>query len=248
MGQIVLPRSAWTKWVPKKTDLVPLRSPVGFAVHWPGSATKKFNNSQAAIASLLESERSFHVNTRGWTDIAYQGGVDNAGRIWDLRGISWRSAANGDASLNSRWGSITCLLGSEEEPSPEMISAVKYFRQEIWLKRYPAAKRVVGHRDLTNTDCPGPALYALVKSGEFLKDLPPVSAPPTENEDGMITRVVSVKPTGGVYVVWPGANDLLAKHVPGPWADAQDEIKAFAGGFPMLEMSTEQFESMFTVV
>jgi len=208
MKQVVLPRSAWTKWKPKASNLVPMHAPAGFVVHWPGTKVPRLNSSKGAIAKMLESERRDHVVRRGWSDIAYQAGVDNAGRIWDLRGVGNRPAANGDRSVNTRWGAVTCLLGAQEAPTREMIDAVRYFRQEIWLPRYPEAVKVVGHRDVWATGCPGPFVYKLVKSGEFY----PSPSSYLEEEEDM--PALCVKPAGPAE---PGDGYLVVgASAPGP--------------------------------
>jgi len=170
---LYLPRSAWTT-VPKPDALTSLDPDdvEGLAVHWPGTTTSVIGErTREGIANLLEGYRRFHVSGRGWTDIAYQVAIDQAGRVWDLRGIEHRSAANGDTGPNQRWGALLLLLGADERPSAAMVAAVRAWRDEKWLNRYPKATRVVRHKDVRpdGTDCPGPHAGALVLNGTFTK-------------------------------------------------------------------------------
>jgi hypothetical protein len=166
----VMPRSAWTTTPRPVRKLVDMRSPVGLALHWPGPKASDppiGDPGLSAVARILEAERRFHIEVRGWSDIAYGAAVDQAGRVWDCRGLRYRSAANGNQTVNASHGAVTCLLGPREQPSPAMVDAVRQLRRTLWLPIYPRALAVVGHRDLHSTDCPGPALYAMIRSGTF---------------------------------------------------------------------------------
>jgi hypothetical protein len=104
---------------------------------------------------------------RGWTDIAYQEAIDPDGRVWELRGIENRSAANGDATTNTEYGATLWLLGPDEKPTDAMVCASQMKRIDRWLKRYPGAARVVRHGDVRpdGTACPGPHVGRLVLNG-----------------------------------------------------------------------------------
>lgn len=170
-----LGRSAWTS-TPRPSGLAALDANrvEGLAIHWPGSSASLGGvPTLAQSAHRLEQERVQHTSrsssdpTKPWSDIAYSFAVDQAGRIFDLRGVDARSAANGDATVNAHWLACTVLLGKGDAPSGEAVEAVRWLRSNVILKRYPHATRVVGHRDLHQTACPGDALYALVRSGAF---------------------------------------------------------------------------------
>lgn len=79
-----------------------------------------------------------------------------------------------------------------------------------------------------------------------LANKPPVVVV-VEEEDDMLTRVVKVTDVG-YFVVWPGANDMLAKSIPGPFNDASDEIQCWANGKPILSMNADQFKILYTEV
>lgn len=136
------------------------------AVHYTGSKSPLGSTASLALSSRrLEDERSYHVNGHGWTDIAYLAAADVEGRVFDCRGIEYRCAANGDQAVNTLYGAFTFLLGVGDQPTPAMVEAFRVWRNEVWLKRWPHATKVVGHRDLYSTECPGDPLYALVRSG-----------------------------------------------------------------------------------
>lgn len=174
-----LPRSAWTDTGPVEPPTALPGTVRGVAIHWPGDPGH-IGTDQAAVARRLEGYRRFHVESRGWNDIAYQMAIDLAGRVWTLRGYDVVSAANGDQDVNHQYGAVLFLVGADDVPSPEMVQAFIDFRHGKWLKRFPDAVAVKGHRDVrpAGTDCPGPATYALIQNGRL-------SAAPTPPEDEM---------------------------------------------------------------
>lgn len=175
-----LPRTAWTDHGPVRalTKLVP-SAVEGLAIHWPGTTGPIGDPGRSKVAARLEGYRRFHTGAppvgRAWSDIAYNLAADQAGRVWDLRGVEYQSAANGDQAQNRRFVALLALVGPGEKPTRELVDAVRWARTEVLLKRYPGAKAVVGHRDVRPdpTDCPGDALEGLVQSGAFLAALLP---------------------------------------------------------------------------
>lgn len=113
--------------------------------------------------------RRYHVKNNGWSDIAYNLAVDNAGRIWDLRGLGHLSAANGDEDVNMKYLAIVALIGEGQKPTPEMLIGIRKAVRMCRI-RYPRrCKEIVGHRDIRPepTTCPGRRLYAEIGAGTF---------------------------------------------------------------------------------
>ena len=205
----MLPRSAWThvpRPVGKLTRLDP-REVRGIAVHWPGSKGRFGRYTQAQTARLIEGERRLHVSGRGWVDVAYGAAVDLSGRVWDLRGAEYRSAANGDETQNRHYGAVTVLAGVGEPITPEAVEGVRWWREHVWLPLFPRATEVVGHRDLHGTECPGPELYRLIKSGAF-------TAPSTREDDMPSLDEISAEvwgPQSSFVIPVTGKGDVVLK-------------------------------------
>jgi len=183
-------RSDWTSHGPVR-PLAPMPDhPLGFAVHWPGMTKGSAPTSQAAVAARLESYRVLHtspggIGTKdGGNDIAYQWCADLMGRLWPLRGFEHKSGANGDSTSNSQYGAVLLMLGPDDQVSDAMLQAVRTLRRDRWLPMYPHATRVIGHRDVYGTDCPGPRAYALVRSGAFTHN----PTDPTRPEEIEVTK------------------------------------------------------------
>lgn len=148
---------------------------LGIVAHWPGTTGPIGDPGKSAIAGRLEGYRRYHVNVRGWTDIAYSLAVDQAGRVWDLRGLRFRSAANGDQAVNRTWVAVLALVGPGEKPTAAMVEGFREARALV-LDVFPDALAVVGHKDVraAGTDCPGPSLMDLIEDGVLAQDPSPV--------------------------------------------------------------------------
>lgn len=163
----IMPRSAWTSTSssapPAKADQ--LR---GVAVHYPGTPGTIGLESEAQTAARLESYRRDHVGRQRWKDIAYSVAVDQAGRLWVLRGVSRQAGANGTRTANEQYGAILALVGNNEEPTPELVAGIQY-AVRLWDVRYPGKiKRVAPHSAFVDTACPGSKLRGLLNDGRTL--------------------------------------------------------------------------------
>lgn len=159
----IMPRSAWTK---TKSNAVPAKADqmTGVALHYPGAGSAIGVESVQATAARLEGYRRMHVNGKGWKDIAYNVAVDQAGRVWTLRGVSRQSGANGTGAANRAYGSVLMLVGNTEAPSQEMIAATLY-AVRLWDVRYKGVKFIRPHGYFVSTACPGTAIRRLLNDG-----------------------------------------------------------------------------------
>jgi hypothetical protein len=158
------PRSDWTTVAPANSNPITDSEIEGSDVHWNGPAVPL--SALTDPRSYLEAVRRFHVNTNGWSDIAYNFAVDQLGDIWVLRGMEYKSAANGNADLNARYIAILGIIGDGQAPTPAMLAGIQEVIR-MQRKRYPAGKAINGHGqiDPTSVPCPGPDLLAAIKAG-----------------------------------------------------------------------------------
>ena len=147
--------------------------------------------SKAEAAGIVLGICRFHVNGNGWNDIGYQALVDRFGRLYKGRAGGMGSAVVGAQAqgFNEQTTAIASI-GSNDTVKLGRKARVAVTRYLAWklgvhgidpstsatmtsaggsLSRYPAGTvitvpRVIGHRDLGNTACPGERLYAQVKS------------------------------------------------------------------------------------
>jgi hypothetical protein len=128
------------------------------------------------IASALRGWQDYHMDVRGWRDIAYQAAVDQAGRKWTLRGLNLQSGANGNETVNDAYGAILLIVGPGEEPSEAMKATTREVVAEF-RRYFPAGTLIRPHSAVrpTGTDCPGDRVRACIARGDF--------EPDTEDDD-----------------------------------------------------------------
>lgn len=179
------PRSAWATGCPVKGPL--LAEDVKFLLvhHTLTPNTDK----AAAIPARLRSVYAFHTQHRGWNDVAYNFFVDAYGTIWEGRQGSIAGPVRGDATGGSQgFAQLACFVGDFTKVAPTPAAMTAMTALLAWLahrsglsltqdvtftsrgsSRWRAGARVTtpqiaAHRDMSQTDCPGDALYPLVAS------------------------------------------------------------------------------------
>ena len=70
-------------------------------LHWgghtnPGDSSLSFDEQVAYEMSILQGWQRYHIDSKGWTDIAYSYGVGNSGMRYRLRGENRAGATSGD--------------------------------------------------------------------------------------------------------------------------------------------------------
>lgn len=140
--------------------------PDRITIHHQGSSSKEplahvmgFFKGGQTIKAIQE----YHQKTNHWNDIGYAAiiapnGDIYQGRPFDVVGSHVKSNNTGNIGI--------MLIGNMEveRPTKEQISSLK--RLILYLKvKFPQIdiqKRLYGHKDFMNTDCPGKNLYPLV--------------------------------------------------------------------------------------
>ena len=164
-----LPRSAWGARAAKEgPGSLTVSRVIGAVIHWPGTSSKTPITSQAAVASALRGWQAYHMDTKGWSDIAYQVAVDQEGRAWTLRGLRTQSGANGNNELNEDYGAILLVLIAGEQPSAAMKATVRGVIADF-RRIYPKGSAIKPHSAVRpdGTDCPGTPARAAIARGDF---------------------------------------------------------------------------------
>ena len=164
-----LPRSAWNARPPNGgPGNLTVSRVQGAVIHWPGTGSTSVIHSKAAVASALRGWQNYHMDTRGWSDIAYQVAVDQAGRAWTLRGLRTQSGANGDTDVNERYGAVLLILVTGEQPSAAMKATTRAVIADF-RRIYPRGTAIRPHSAVRPepTDCPGDPARAAIARGEF---------------------------------------------------------------------------------
>jgi N-acetylmuramoyl-L-alanine amidase len=186
----VHPRDAWGSDLPVKGPLaVEAPGDVRFLLVHHSASSNAYE--RAAVAIQIRAFYKLHTSTKGWPDVAYNFLVDRFGGIWEGRAGSLTAPVRGDATGGSQgFALLCCFIGDHRDipPSPEATGAM--VRLLPWLAgqycidtspgattsfvsrgstRWPAGSHVTtstiaGHRDMSLTECPGNAAYALVRN------------------------------------------------------------------------------------
>jgi hypothetical protein len=118
----------------------------------------------ANCASRVRAMQRYHVEEKGWLDVAYNFMTCRHGFVFAGRGFGVRSAANGTKDANDQYFAV-CFLGDDSagraDVTPEAREALRQLIGE-YRRRYPKAREVRPHSDFFATECPGDELRALI--------------------------------------------------------------------------------------
>jgi len=144
--------------------------------------------TETEAPSIVRSIYAFHVRGRGYDDIAYNLLVDRFGRVFEGRAGGFRDRAiKGSHTGGFNQGTLgVAMIGQTDEAAPAPALADAVARVAAWAadrwgfdprrqttltskgsSRYPNGRRVtvprlLGHRDLSNTACPGRFAYPML--------------------------------------------------------------------------------------
>lgn len=138
-----------------------------------GDVGSRSKNVQIAVEkAVLQSWQKYHIDSRGWLDIAYAYAIGQSGTVYRLRGENRLGATKGDYDndgvVENREGrAVVFILGGDQEPTAAALSA---FRR-MWVAQ---PMLVIGHRDVylegtggTPTACPGSFLTNWISDGGY---------------------------------------------------------------------------------
>jgi hypothetical protein len=164
-----------TTWVPRSEwgarparPGIPALNPAdtyGVVLHHNGPAMGIVDHSQCWVKVL--NIQSYHMNTKGWLDIAYTALFCDHGYVFEGRGWHKRQGANGDDDVgpddgpDSRWLTFMWLGGIGEVPSAEAMEAARWCVAEARARG--AGWAVKPHSDFKNKPCPGDELRAFAR-------------------------------------------------------------------------------------
>src|SRR5687767_4703415 len=108
-------RAQWGARPPRSTSRI--GAPYWVALHWEGPKMGwPWDHSQCA--AKVRSIQKFHMDSRGWADIAYSALYCGHGYVFEGRGLGKRTAAQGTNSGNDHYYAL-CYLGGENDGFPE---------------------------------------------------------------------------------------------------------------------------------
>lgn len=130
---------------------------VGLAVHHSGSKDEQ-RDHHGECAGVVRAIQRFHMDERGWDDIAYSWLSCTHGYLFEGRGIGRRTAAQGTGPGNAHWHAV-CWLGDGDDFTRTANNVLPLqTARSLVLSRYPHAVDVWPHLRFHPDTCPGEAL------------------------------------------------------------------------------------------
>ena len=159
-------RASWGARSPKGSRNSINAKPLGTAIHWNGPACASSIRSHSQCPGFIRGIQNFHMDGRGWSDIAYTMFACPHGDLFEGRGKGVGTAANGTTYGNSNYYAIYAMWGQGDGSVPKpMLDAIA---DGVALCRsWGAGSTVTTHNALFSTECPGSELTSLVKAGRF---------------------------------------------------------------------------------
>jgi hypothetical protein len=177
----ILSRASWGARPPRRTPGTTADLKIAIVHH-----TVTGNSYTAAqVPQILRSVQAYHLDARGFDDIAYNFVVDRFGRIWEGRAGGTTNVVVGGHSQGFNTGAVGVVaLGDFRTASVTTAMFESIARVIAWKlalhrvdprstvpftsagsSKYPAGttvtlRRVVGHGDVQATSCPGTKLIA----------------------------------------------------------------------------------------
>lgn len=192
------------------------------AVHWDA----QFRPHEYDSVARYISQANYHINTGG-DGLFYHFKIDNVGDIFQCRNIDevlWN--VGGDANYYTLAVCIDC--GGDQLPTREQMEALKILLDDLCTQHpeFPADRDdVMGHREFTQTACPGDrimnAVWSYRSSGTIpCEDLPydwktPTPAPPAPKPEPKpaLWKVFNnkTKKQVGAYAVYQNAVNKIVE-------------------------------------
>ena len=198
-GLTVLARSSWAGGDLPAVDGLPTEAPGDVRVLLVHHSASGNGYGEDDVAGEIRRFHTLHTGPgKGWPDVAYNFFVDRFGRVWEGRSGSLDGPVIGDATGgNQGFSQLACLIGNFETETPSVEAIDSLTRLLAWIalrdgvdvtpgatttftsrgsNLWPAGTTVdtttiAGHRDMSQTACPGDLAYARVRG-----DLPALVA------------------------------------------------------------------------
>ncbi|KAH3706465.1 peptidoglycan-recognition protein SC2-like [Dreissena polymorpha] len=158
----IISRAGWRARAPKSRLAISV--PVGnFVIHHTagGSCT-----TQAECIGLVRGIQNDHMDNRRYDDIGYSFLVGDDGNVYEGRG--WENVgAHTQAHNNNKKSFGAAMIGNfnAKLPNTKALTAVKnLIACGVQLGKINTDYRLLGHRDVSGTECPGDRLYILIKT------------------------------------------------------------------------------------
>lgn len=170
-------RESWGARPPKNQTPLDRAIQLGTACHYSASDADE-QADHANCARRVRAIQDFHMDGRGWADIAYSYLACKHGFVYEGRGRGVRTAAQGTNAGNDTYHAV-CFLGDDTADRDDATDAGREAIRAAVMhcNAWSAAEEVRPHSFFKATACPGEDLRAWIAAGL------PVAHPPQEEPD-----------------------------------------------------------------
>nr|CAD7406553.1 unnamed protein product [Timema poppensis] len=159
----VVSRADWGAQSPRA--ILPMHVPVPYILIHHTYIPKSCNTSSSCVAAM-QSMQNHHKDRLGWNDIGYNFAVGGDGHVYEGRG--WDIVGAHSPSFNNISIGI-CLIGdyTSELPSTTMLNlTMELLRCATSRGSVQTDYKLLGHRQVRDTQCPGDVLFEEIKKWE----------------------------------------------------------------------------------
>lgn len=178
--------------------------------------------SHAACYSYVRGIQNYHMDAKGWSDVAYNAIVCPHGYTFECRWLGRQGGANGTTTGN-RTAYAICYLGGQGDPFTLDADRAIHDTTTHMRRHGSAGPKVNCHRDWKATACPGDVICTRVRAGVYQTDAGSMPAPQPDVPDikelePMDTSNIRIA-RGDVDGHWYVCDGIYKKHVDGkPYA------------------------------
>ncbi|MEK6608497.1 MAG: N-acetylmuramoyl-L-alanine amidase [Myxococcota bacterium] len=133
-------------------------TPWRMAIHHTETPTEDTISPEARLRAI----QSYHMDVRGWCDVAYHYLMSRDGRLWEGRPAQKLGAHAGSGNNSGNLGiSVMGSHGSTPITDTQLSAVAGLVRGLADLDDIPINRtKIKGHREYKSTSCPGDALFA----------------------------------------------------------------------------------------
>lgn len=203
----IISRQEWNAREPKHTTRMN-----------PANVTHTFIHYTAGpVSQSVRSIQDYHMDTKGWSDIAYNYLVDQNGDIYVGRG--WFVVGGHTSGWNSKSHAICWIGGPEDTPTDAALKSINYLIQDVET-RLGRKTIVAPHSSVVSTSCPGDYLRAWIKNGRPTSATPAPEAPESPEDEPMadpyqLWQIKGAAPTIDPLAVWLVSDDRFVYRLVG---------------------------------
>jgi len=158
-------RAQWGARPAKQRQALARNEQRGTAVHY-SAADADEQTDHANCARRVRAIQDFHMDGRGWSDIAYSFLTCKHGYVYEGRGRGIRTAAQGTNSGNNAYHAV-CFLGDDTAGRDDVTSIGRNAIAEAvaFCNAWAGVRDVKPHSWFHSTGCPGDDLRGWIAAG-----------------------------------------------------------------------------------